>query len=587
MKTFCLSLAVLLALTAFFGMVPAKAEVVDRIVAIVNDDIITLRDVQRFVEVKTKGRFLSVNDYFLGLQLKDKLDVMIETMLISQQAAKMKIEVGEREVEAVIENIRRQNLVTDAQFREQLKSEGVNYKDFAEGIRKSLLRNRVLARAVAPDLFLDDAKLKDFYQQHLDDYRESEFRLRHILVSGQRSDAASRAQQVYKLLEEGRSFESVAKEYSDDPSAAQGGDIGLVRTSATTGAGLDELLERLALEAEALELKANHFAKASGAVLEAKLREGQGVVATLLVQRGSLAIGDVVLAGPAYGKVRSLVNWKGERSELAGPSTAVEVIGLDDLPRAGDVFTVCDDLRQAAEAAEARRDKLREKALAARQKTVTTATVFGDLAAAKRKEVKVVVKADAAGSLEVLQKTIAELGTDEVRAAVIHSGIGAINASDVQLADASQAVVIGFHVIADAKARALADQTGVDIRSYTIIYEMLDELKLAMSGQLEPESRETIIGHAEVRQTFTITRVGVVAGLFITDGFARRDAWMRITRDGTINHVGKVGSLRRFKEDVKEVKADYECGLTVEGFQDIKVGDVMEFYLKERVTRSL
>ena len=366
-----------------------------------------------------------------------------------------------------------------------------------------------------------------------------------------------------------------------------GGDVGVIRTSATTGAGLDELLERLALEAEALELKANHFAKASGAVLEAKLREGQGVVATLLVQRGSLAIGDVVLAGPAYGKVRSLVNWQGERSELAGPSTAVEVIGLDELPRAGDVFAVCDDLRQAAEAAEARRDKLREKALTARQKTVTTATVFGDLAAAKRKEVKVVVKADAAGSLEVLQKTIADLGTDEVRAAIIHSGIGAINASDVQLADASQAVVIGFHVIADPKARALADSNGVDIRSYTIIYEMLDELKQAMSGQLEPESRETVIGHAEVRQTFTITRVGVVAGLYITDGYSRRDAWMRITRDGKINHVGKVGSLRRFKEDVKEVKADYECGLTVEGFQDIKVGDVMEFYLKERVTRSL
>lgn len=228
MKTLYLTLTLLLVLASFPGS-PAKAEVVDRIVAIVNDEIVTLRDVQRFVEVKAKGRFLSVNDYLLGMQLKDKLDAMVETMLITQQAAKMKIEVGDREVEGVIENIRKQNLISDDQFKEQLKSEGIGYKDFTEGIRKSLLRNRVLARVVAPDLYLDDTKLKDFYQKNINEYKQSEFKVRHILVSGQRNDSNARAQQAYKLLLDGQAFESVAKEYSDDPSAAQGGDIGTIK----------------------------------------------------------------------------------------------------------------------------------------------------------------------------------------------------------------------------------------------------------------------------------------------------------------------------------------------------------------------
>lgn len=228
MKRLALILSLSFVLTGFFGL-PANAEIIDRIVAIVNDDVITLKDVQRFVEVKERGRFQSVNDYLLGMQLRDKLDALVETTLITQQAAKMKIDVGDREVEGVVDGIKKQNLISDVQLKEQLRTEGISYKDFTDGIRKSLLRNRVLARVVAPELYLDENKLKDFYQQHMDEFRETEFRLQHILVSSRRNDAPARAQQAFKLLQDGQSFESVAKEYSDDPSAAEGGDIGTMK----------------------------------------------------------------------------------------------------------------------------------------------------------------------------------------------------------------------------------------------------------------------------------------------------------------------------------------------------------------------
>ncbi|MBA3707647.1 MAG: translation initiation factor IF-2 [Planctomycetes bacterium] len=366
-----------------------------------------------------------------------------------------------------------------------------------------------------------------------------------------------------------------------------GGEIAVIGTSATTGEGVDELLERLALEADVLELKANHFANATGTVIEAHRNEGQGVTATFIINRGSLAVGDVVLAGTGFGKVRNMTNWKGEKIALAGPSHAVEIIGLNDMPRAGDRFQVMDDLKQAADAADARRQAQRERDLASRSKTTTAATIFGDIAHSKKKEIRVVVKADAAGSIEVLNKTIADLATDEVRVTLIHTGVGGINSSDVTLAEASEAMIVGFHVIADGKARALADQHHLEIRIYTVIYELLDDLKKAMSGMLDPEMRETVIGHAEVRNVFSITKVGMVAGLFVTDGVVRRDAWMRITRDNTILHSGKVSSLRRFKEDVKDVKQDFECGMTIENFQDIKVKDIMEFFSKEKIARTL
>ncbi len=366
-----------------------------------------------------------------------------------------------------------------------------------------------------------------------------------------------------------------------------GGEVGCVHTSATTGVGIDDLLERLALEADVLELRANHFASASGTVIEANRSDGQGVTATFLIQRGSLAIGDVVLAGVGFGRVRAMSNWKGETLKLAGPSHAVELIGLDELPRPGERFQVMEELKEAAEAAEVRRQTLRERELMARQKTTSASTIFSDIAASKKKEVRVVVKADSAGSMEVLNKAISDLTTEEVRVSVIHSGVGGVTASDVTLAAASKALIFGFHVIADAKARTVAEQHSIEIYTFTIIYELLDHIRLAMTGMLEPEMRETIIGHAEVRNTFVITRVGVVAGLFITDGRVMRDAFMRITRESRILHTGRVGSLRRFKEDVKEVKVDFECGLTVEGFQDIQVKDVMEFYTKESIKRTL
>ncbi len=383
--------------------------------------------------------------------------------------------------------------------------------------------------------------------------------------------------------------EKVIRELADAGLQAEewGGEIAVVGTSATTGQGIEELLERLVLETDVLELKANHFAKASGTVIEAHRSEGQGVTATFLVQRGSLAIGDVVVAGTGYGRVRSMSEWTGERIQLAGPSHAVEIIGLNDMPRAGDKFQVLDELKQAAEVAEVRIQKQRERELAAKQKTTTASSIFGDLAHAKKKEIRIVVKSDAAGSMEVLNKTINDLATPEVRVTVIHSGVGGINSSDVTLAEASKAMIVGFNIIADSKARALADSYNLQISSFTIIYELLDYLRAAMGGMLDPETVEKVIGHAEVRAAFTITKVGVVAGLYVTDGLVRRDAWMRITRENNILHSGKVGSLRRFKEDVKEVREKFECGLTVEKFEDIKVGDIMEFFTKEKVARTL
>ncbi len=366
-----------------------------------------------------------------------------------------------------------------------------------------------------------------------------------------------------------------------------GGDIAVLPCSAITGQGIDELLERLSLETEVLELEANHFANASGIVLEAEMSEGQGVTATILVQRGSLAAGDIVLAGTGYGRVRNMRNWKHERVEIAGPSTAVTILGLSEIPRAGDRFTVSPDLKQASVLAEERSHKLREKELLAKSKTTTLDSLFEDIAASKLKEVRMILKADTSGSLEVLKASLNELSNDEVRVNIIHSGVGGVSTGDISLAEASKAIVMGFHVVADNKARAMSDDKGINIKSYTIIYELLDNIKNLMSGMLEPDTVQKIIGHAEVRNVFNSSKFGTIAGLYVTDGNVQRGSFMRLTRDNVILHEGRVDTLRRFKEDVKEVRDGYECGLTLEKWNDIVVGDTFEFFVKESVARSL
>ncbi len=392
-----------------------------------------------------------------------------------------------------------------------------------------------------------------------------------------------------KIDKEGADKDKVLRELSEQELIPEswGGDVGVIETSAISGQGVDELLERLGLETEVLELRANHFAQASGTVIEAHMSEGRGVAATLLVQRGSLAAGEIVIAGTGFGRVRNMADWKGDTVKIAGPSHAVEIIGLSEIPSAGDNFHVVDNLKMAADAAEQRLHKQREIELRERSSTTTLASIFDDIAAAKMKEFKLIIKADTAGSLEVLKKSLKDLNTDEIRINILHSGVGGITTGDVTLAEVSKAVILGFHVIADPKARSAADAKGIDIESYSIIYELIDNVKLAMSGMLDPELLEKVIGHAEVRQTFRSSKIGTIAGLYVTDGKVVRDSFMRITRDGVITHEGKVNTLRRFKEDVKEVKNDYECGLTVEKFNDIQNGDIFEFFIREKKARSL
>lgn len=392
-----------------------------------------------------------------------------------------------------------------------------------------------------------------------------------------------------KIDKEGADKEKVLRELSEQELIPEdwGGDIGVVETSAITGQGVDDLLERLGLETEVLELKANHFAQASGTVIEAHMSEGRGVAATLLVQRGSLAAGEIVIAGTGYGRVRNMTDWKGDTVQIAGPSHAVEIIGLSEIPMAGDSFHVVDNLKMAADAADQRLHKQREIELRERSTTTTMASIFDDIAASKMKEFKVLVKADTAGSLEVLKKSLKDLNNEEVRINILHAGVGCVTTGDVTLAEVSKAIILGFHVIADPKARSEADAKGVDIESFTVIYELIDHVKMALTGMLDPELLEKVIGHAEVRQTFRSSKIGTIAGLYVTDGKILRDSYMRITREGVIVHEGQVNTLRRFKEDVKEVRNDYECGLTVEKFNDIQDGDIFEFYIREKKARVL
>lgn len=364
-----------------------------------------------------------------------------------------------------------------------------------------------------------------------------------------------------------------------------GGDTIMVEISAKTGQNVDELLEMILLQAEMLELKANPDKPAKGTVLESKLDPKRGPVATLLVQDGTLKVGDAFVAGLHWGKVRAMINELGERLKEAGPSTPVEVLGLSDVPLAGEPFFVVENERKAREISEARKERAKE--IAAERPRLSLEELMKKLAEGEAKELRIVLKADVQGSLEAVREAIEKLSTDEVSVKVVHSGVGAITETDVMLASASQAIIIGFNVRPDSQAKKVAERENVEIRTYRVIYELLEDVKKAMAGLLEPEYEEVVLGRAEVRQVFNVPKVGRVAGCYVVDGKITRGANIRVIRDGVIVHEGKLSSLKRFKEDVKEVSAGYECGMAIEGFQDIKEGDIIEAYEVREIQKEL
>ena len=365
------------------------------------------------------------------------------------------------------------------------------------------------------------------------------------------------------------------------------GDVQDVEVSAKTGQGLDELLEAIALQAEILELKANPDRAAQGAVIEAQLDVGRGPVATVLVQHGTLRRGDIFVVGEQWGKVRALINDQGERVEEAGPSVPVEVLGLNGTPEAGDVLNVVETEAQAREIAEFRQQQAKDRRAAAGAATSLEQLMAKAKADESVAELPVVVKADVQGSAEAIVQALEKIGNDEVRIRVLHYGVGAITESDVGLAEASQAPVLGFNVRANAPARNAANQKGVEIRYYSVIYDLVDDIKAAASGLLSAELRENFIGYAEIREVFKVTGVGKVAGCLVTEGVARRSAGVRLLRDNVVIHEGTLRTLKRFKDEVKEVQSGQECGMAFDNYEDIRPGDVIEIFEREEVERSL
>ena len=359
-----------------------------------------------------------------------------------------------------------------------------------------------------------------------------------------------------------------------------GGETACIPVSAATGAGIQDLLERIVLEAEVMELKANPNRRAKGAVVEARLDKGQGTIATLLVQNGTLHKGDCLIAGTAVGRVRTMRNDKGVEIESAGPSTPVEITGLTEVPTAGDIFEAVEDERLARELADKRTTEAKEKQFAAYTK-VTLDNLFDQMAQNDMKELPIVVKADVQGSAEAVKQSLEKLSNDEVRVRVIHAGVGAISKSDVSLADASNAIIIGFNVRPDAVAKAEAEQAGVEMRMYRVIYDAINDVSDAMKGMLAPKFREVALGELQVRQVYKISNVGTVAGCRVTSGKITRDSKVRVVRDGIVITEDEIASLKRFKDDAKEVAEGYECGVTLAKFADVKEGDVYEAFKME------
>jgi len=365
-----------------------------------------------------------------------------------------------------------------------------------------------------------------------------------------------------------------------------GGESPFVPVSAKTGQGIDELLEQVLLQAEVLELKAPTESMAKGLVIEAQLDKGRGPVATVLVQTGTLKVGDVVLAGQTFGRVRAMLDEDGKTIKSAGPSLPVEIQGLTEVPQAGDEFMVMSDERRAREIATYRAGKFRNTKLA-KQQAAKLENMFSDMTAGEVKMLPIIIKADVQGSQEALAQSLLKLSTEEVKVQMVYAAVGAISESDVNLAIASKAVIVGFNVRADAGARKLAEGNGIDIRYYSIIYDAVDELKTAMSGMLAPEKREEVIGSAEIRTVFVASKIGTVAGCMVTSGTVTRSAHFRLLRQNVVIYTGELDSLKRMKDDVREVKEGFECGIKLKNYNDIKEGDMLEFFEVKEIARTL
>ncbi len=364
-----------------------------------------------------------------------------------------------------------------------------------------------------------------------------------------------------------------------------GGDVISEEVSAKQNLNIDKLLEMVLLSAEMLELKANPNRRAVGTVIEAKLDKGRGAVASLLVQNGTLHVGDSILVGSTYGRIRAMFDDTGKKIKSAGPSIPVEILGLSEVPEAGDRFNQVKDEKTARNMAESRKEKLKAETLLANHR-VSLEDLYNQIKEGKVKELSIIVKADVQGSVEAIKQSLEKLSTDDVKVRVIHGGVGAITETDVTLATASNAIVIGFNVRPDSNATAQADRDGVDIKTYRIIYDAIEDIKSAMIGMLDPEYKEVVLGTAEVRETYKISNVGTIAGCYVKDGKLRRNAEVRIIREGIVIFESTLSSLKRFKDDAKEVAAGYECGLSIDKFNDIKEGDLVECFVMEAIQRK-
>ncbi|HHW67399.1 MAG TPA: translation initiation factor IF-2 [Epulopiscium sp.] len=393
---------------------------------------------------------------------------------------------------------------------------------------------------------------------------------------------------INKIDKPGANPDRVKQELADYGLLAEewGGDTICVPVSAVTKTNLDTLLEMVLLVAEMAELKANPNKRARGTIIEAQLDKGRGPVATVLVQSGTLKVGDPIVAGSTHGRIRAMMDDKGRRVKKAGPSTPVEILGLSEVPSAGDRFYVAESDKQARHYAEILAERNREQSLRATPNKVSLDDLFSQIQSGNVKQLNIVVKADVQGSVEAVKQSLERLSNDEVRIHTIHGGVGAITESDVMLASASNAIIIGFNVRPEAGAKSVAETEKVDIRLYRVIYNAIEDIEAAMKGMLDPEFQEKVIGHAEIRQTFKVSGVGTIGGAYVQDGKLVRNAKVRIVRNGIVVYEGQLSSLKRFKDDVKEVNAGYECGLSFEKFNDIKEGDIVEAFIMEEIPRA-